>query len=70
MVVVSRSLLLGFGPLVPVYKEDGSLSGPLKDGAQMNNPVALINDRVVDKFRNYFSGYCFPGMGNLERLEI
>lgn len=30
---------LGFGPLVPVYKEDGSFSGPLKDGAQMNNPV-------------------------------
>ncbi len=50
---------LGFGPLVPVYKEDGSLSGPLKDGAQMNNPVALINDQVVDKFRNYFQGTAF-----------
>ena len=43
---------LGFGPLVPVYKEDGSLSGPLKDGA-------LINDQVVDKFRNYFQGTAF-----------
>ena len=50
---------LGFGPLVPIYKEDGSFSGPLKDGAQMNNPVALINDQVVDKDRNYFQGTAF-----------
>lgn len=50
---------LGFGPLVPVYKEDGSFSGPLKDGAQMNNPVALINDQVVDKDHSYFQGTAF-----------
>ena len=50
---------LGFGPLVPIYKEDGSFSGPLKDGAQMNNPVALINDQVVDKDRSYFQGTAF-----------
>lgn len=25
----------------------------------MNNPVALINDQVVDKFRNYFQGTAF-----------
>lgn len=50
---------LGFGPLVPVRKEDGTFSGPLKDGAQMNNPVALINDQVVDKNRSYFQGTAF-----------
>lgn len=50
---------LGFGPLVPIRKEDGRFSGPLKDGAQMNNPVALINDQVVDKNRSYFQGTAF-----------
>lgn len=50
---------LGFGPLVPIRKEDGTFSGPLKDGAQMNNPVALINDQVVDKNRSYFQGTAF-----------
>ena len=47
---------LAFSPLVPIYDADGKFIGPLQDGAQMNNPVALINDQVVDNFRNYFQG--------------
>ncbi len=50
---------LAFSPLVPIYDADGKFSGPLQDGAQMNNPVALINDQVVDNFRNYFQGTAF-----------
>ncbi|WP_288205698.1 TonB-dependent receptor [uncultured Parabacteroides sp.] len=50
---------LGFSPLVPVYDENGKFSGPLMDGAQMNNPAALINDQIVDKYRNYFQGTAF-----------
>lgn len=61
---------LGFGPLVPVYKEDGSFSGPLKDGAQMNNPVALINDQVVDKDRSYFQGTAFLEWEILKSLRF
>ncbi|MCD7848453.1 MAG: TonB-dependent receptor [Parabacteroides sp.] len=50
---------LAFSPLVPIYDADGKFSGPIQDGAQMNNPVALINDQVIDKFRNYFQGTAF-----------
>ena len=50
---------LGFSPLVPVYDEDGNFSGPLMDGGQINNPVALLNDQVIDKVRSYFQGTAF-----------
>ena len=61
---------LGFGPLVPLYGADGKLSTPLKDGAQMNNPVALINDQDVKKYQNYFQGTAFFEWESLEGLRF
>lgn len=61
---------LGFGPLVPVYQSDGTLSGPLKAGAQMNNPVALINDQQVKKYRNYFQGTAYVDWEIIDGLKF
>lgn len=50
---------LAFSPLVPIYDADGKFSGPLLNGAQMNNPVALVTDQEVNRYRNYFQGTAF-----------
>lgn len=33
-------------PLVPVYDANGDYSGPLVSGTQLNNPVALVKERI------------------------
>lgn len=61
---------LGFGPLVPLYDANGNLSGPLKSGAQINNPLALIQDKTVDKNRNYFQGTAFAEWEIIKGLKF
>lgn len=61
---------LGMGPLVPVYDEEDNYNGPLKSGAQMNNPIALLHDKTVENTRNYFQGTFFAEWEIIKDLKF
>ncbi len=61
---------LGMGPLVPVYDKNGNYSQPLKSSAQLNNPVALINDKTIDMTRNYFQGTAYAEWEIIKDLKF
>ncbi len=61
---------IAMGPLVPVYDADGNYSGSLRSGAQLNNPVAMLNDKMVDKTFNYFQGTAFAEWQVIKGLKL
>jgi len=50
---------LGFSPIVPVFKDDGTYSGPLVAGATVDNPLAILRERDDQTTRNYLLGNLF-----------
>lgn len=50
---------LEFSPLVPVYDQDGQYSGPLVAGDQLDNPLAILNDRTDKNTGNHLLGNVF-----------
>lgn len=50
---------LQMSPMIPVYDAQGNYSGPLNPADQLNNPMALVNERPNTTTRNYFQGGLF-----------
>ena len=61
---------LQMSPMVPVYDEEGNYSGPLNPGEQINNPMALVNERPNMVRRNFFQGGVFADYDITEALTF
>ncbi len=59
-----------FPPTRPVFDRDGSYSRPLDVGAQMNNPLALVNERPNISKRNFIQGALFADYDMTKHLRF
>ncbi|MBB4638508.1 SusC/RagA family TonB-linked outer membrane protein [Longimicrobium terrae] len=61
---------LGFSPIVPVFTESGTYSGPLVAGATVDNPLAILRERSDQTTRNYLLGNLFAEIDLLSGLTF
>lgn len=59
-----------FSPLVPVYDANGNYSKPLLVGSQINNPMAIINDRTDKLITNNIQSLLYGEWKVLDNLTF
>lgn len=61
---------LRFSPLVPVYDANGNYSKPLLIGSQLNNPMAIVNDRIDKLITNNLQSLLYADWKIIKDLSL